>query len=170
MLYRSVYFLFQDESSVRKIIDELENRLGFDDYQLHAIVTEDHTLLELPGATVHQKNHAAIRTEKILWYLTVSVFTVALIGMVITLLAASWLLAVLLAIVVVGAQLSGYLFGNRIPNAQLDRFRTGLEQGDILLQVDVPRGRVDEVKGFVAARYPDSITNISNWSVGTLGH
>ncbi|MFO7594483.1 MAG: hypothetical protein R6X15_10635 [Pseudomonadota bacterium] len=170
MLYRSVYFLFHDEAGVRKVIDELENRLGFDDYQLHAIVTEDHTLLEMPGATVHKKSSAAIRTEKILWYLSVSVFTIALIAMVVTLLAASWYLALLFALLVVGAQLSGYLFGSRIPNAQLDRFRTGLEQGDIVLQVDVPRGRVDEVKGFVGARYPDSLTNISNWSVGTIGH
>lgn len=169
MLYRSIYFLFHDEHTVRKVIEALENRLGLDDYQLHAIVNEGHTLRELPGATVHQKTAAAMRTEKILWYLTVGVFTLSLIALAITLLAASWFLAALFALLVVAAQASGYLFGNRVPNAQLDRFRTGLEQGDILLQVDVSRDNVRMVKAFVAEHYPDSTTNISNWHVGTIG-
>lgn len=169
MLYRSLYFLFHDEQAVRRIIDELETKQGLDDYQLHAIVNEGHDLIELPGATVHQKSAAAARTEKALWYLTIGVFTVSLIALALTLLAASWFLAAVFALLVVGAQASGYLFGNRVPNAQLDRFRTGLEQGDIVLQVDVPRKDVKAIKRFVAERYPESTTNISNWHVGAIG-
>lgn len=125
--------------------------------------------MEMPGATVHKKSTAAIRTEKILWYVTIAIFTLALIALALTLLAASWYWAIFFGVLVVAAQASGYLFGNRIPNAQLDRFRTGLEQGDIVLQVDVPRDRVRTVKGFMVSRHPDSNTNISNWHVGTLG-
>lgn len=169
MLYRSLYFLFHDEHTVRRVIDELEKSLGLDDFQLHAITNEGHTLVEMPGATVHKKSSAAIRTEKVLWYLSIGVFTIALIALALTLLAASWYWAILFGVLVVAAQFSGYLFGNRVPNAQLDRFRTGLEQGDIVLQVDVPRGRVKEIKGFIAAHHPDSTTNISNWHVGTIG-
>ncbi len=169
MIYRSLYFLFKDEQTVRKVIEDLEQQQGLDDYQLHAIVDEGHTLVELPGATVHQKSTAAIRTEKTLWYISIAVFTIALIALAVTLLAASWILATLFAILVFGAQLSGYLFGNRIPNAQLDRFRTGLEQGYILLQVDVPREQVQDIKAFIARHYPDSTTNISNWNIGAVG-
>lgn len=169
MLYRSLYFLFHDERTVRKVIEDMENRLGLDDYQLHAITNEGHTLMELPGATVHQKSTAAIRTEKILWYITIGVFTLALIALALTLLAASWYWAIFFGALVVGAQFSGYLFGNRVPNAQLDRFRTGLELGDIVLQVDVPRSQIKSVKDFMAEHYPNSKTNISNWHVGTIG-
>lgn len=169
MLYRSLYFLFHDESTVRRVIDELEQQLGLEDYQLHAIVNEGHTLMELPGASVHQKSAAERRTEKLLWYLSVGVFTVSLIALALTLLAASWLLAALFALLVVVAQASGLLFGNRVPNAQLDRFRTGLEQGDIVLQVDTRRENVRKVRTFIAERYPDAPTNISNWHVGTVG-
>ena len=98
------------------------------------------------------------------------IFVIALIAMAITLLASSWYLALLFGVLVVGAQLSGYLFGNRIPNAQLDRFRHGLEQGYIVLQVDVPRSEVRKVKAFLAEHYPESGTNISNWHVGAPGH
>lgn len=170
MLYRSLYFLFRDEQSVRSAINELETRLGLDDVQLHAITNEGHTLVELPGTTVHQKSPAAIRTEKLLWYVTVIIFVAALIATAITLLAASWYLAVLFGIVVVGMQLSGYLFGNRIPNAQLDRFRHGIEQGYIVLQVDVPTNQVKQVREFLAKQYPESTTNISNWHMGAFGH
>lgn len=170
MLYRSLYFLFHDERSVRTAIDKLERNLGLDDFQLHAITNEGHALVELPGATVHQKSPAAVRTEKMLWYISVIIFVIALIALAITLLAASWYLAALFALVVIGAQFSGYLFGNRIPNAQLDRFRHGLEQGYIVLQVDVPRSEVRKVKAFLAENYPESGTNISNWHVGAPGH
>jgi len=169
MLYRSLYFLFHDERTVRRVIDELENNLGLDDFQLHAITNEGHTLFELPGATVHRKSAAAIRTERLLWYLTIGVFTIALIALALTLLAASWYWAIFFGVLVIGAQISGYLFGNRLPNAQLDRFRTGLEQGDIVLQVDVPLDQVKTVKGFIDERHPESKTNISNWHVGTIG-
>ena len=169
MLYRSIYFLFHDEKAVRSIISELESKLGLDDYQLHAVTSEDHGLVEMPGATVHKKSPAAARLERILWYLSITIFTVALIALALSLLAASWILAVFFGILVVVAQLSGYLFVNRIPNAQLDRFRTGLEQGDIVLQVDVPRKDVAQVREFICNRYPDSRTNISNWHIGAFG-
>jgi hypothetical protein len=88
---------------------------------------------------------------------------------VLSLLAGSWYLSALFGLLVVGAQLSGYLLGNRIPNAQLDRFRTGLSQGDIVLQVDVPPGQSKEVKAFIEERIPDARTGVSNWHVGTIG-
>lgn len=169
MLYRSIYFLFHDEKAVRSIISELENKLGLDDFQIHAVTAEGHGLVEMPGATVHRKSPKAARLERLLWYLSITVFTIALIALALSLLAASWILAVLFGLMVVGAQLSGYLFVNRIPNAQLDRFRTGLEQGDIVLMVDVPRRDVDLVRNFVYDRYPDSRTNISNWHIGAFG-
>jgi len=169
MLYRSLYFLFHDEGTVRRVIDELEANLGLDDFQLHAITNEGHTLMEMPGATVHKKSTAAIRTERLLWYTTIAIFTLSLIALALTLLAASWYWALFFGVLVVAAQASGYLFGNRIPNAQLDRFRTGLERGDIVLQVDVPRGKIKEIKAFMGSHHPDANTNISNWHVGTIG-
>lgn len=169
MLYRSIYFLFHNENAVRNIIAELEEKLGLDDYQLHAVTAEGHGLVQMPGATVRKKSPATARLERILWYLSIALFAIALIAFALSLLAASWILALFFGLLVLGAQLSGYLFVNRIPNAQLDRFRTGLEQGDILLQVDVPRKNVALVRDFVCNRYPDSRTNISNWHIGAFG-
>lgn len=169
MLTRSIYFLFHDEKDVRRITAELERRLGLNDSQLRAIVSEEHGLRELPGATMHVHPTAPTRTERMLWFLSITIFTIALIAFAISLLTASIAWSVFFGLLVLGSQLSGYLFVNRIPNAQLDRFRTGLEQGDIVLQVDVPLRDVGLVKSFVANRYPDSRTNISNLHIGAFG-
>lgn len=169
MIYRSLYFLFHDEQTVRELIGRLEERFALDDTQLHAIIESDHKMAELPGATTHKKALLAIRRERNFLYLSVAVFTLSLIALVLTLLAGSWYLSALFGLMVVGGQLSGYLLGNRIPNAQLDRFRTRLSQGDIVLQVDVPPGQCKEVKAFIEERIPDAKTGVSNWHVGTIG-
>lgn len=169
MLYRSLYFLFHNEQNVRKFIGELQQQFDLDDTQLHAIIESNHQLTELPGATVHKKSPEAIRRERNFLYLSVAIFTLSLIALAASLLTGAWYLSVLFALLVVASQLSGYLLGNRIPNAQLDRFRTGLSQGDIVLQVDVPPGRCKEVKAFIDERIPDARTGVSNWHVGTIG-
>ena len=169
MLYRSLYFLFHDEQTVREVIGKLEQQFGLDDTQLHAIIENNHQLTELPGATLHKKTPQALRRERNLLYLSVAVFTLSLIGLVLTLLAGYWYLSALFAVLVVAGQLYGYLLGNRIPNAQLDRFRTGLSQGDIVLQVDVPPSQCKAVRAFIEERIPDATTGVSNWHVGTIG-
>ncbi len=169
MIYRSLYFLFHNEHTVRKFIDELEQQFGLDDTQLHAIIESEHKLTELTGATVHRKSPEAIRREQHFLYASVAVFTLSLIALVMSLLAGSWYLSALFAVLVVAGQLAGYLLGNRIPNAQLDRFRTGMSQGDIVLQVDVPPRQCKAVKAYIDERIPDAKTGVSNWHVGTIG-
>ena len=169
MLYRRVYFLFHDESAARRTIEELEQKLGLEDYQIHALVNGEGGFAQLPDATVHRKSPQSVRLERFLWYLSIGLFTVALIAFVLALLATSWLWVTLFAAIVVAAQMSGYLFTNRIPNAQLDRFRSALNHGEILLLVDVPRRRVAAVKELVYSRYPEAKTNGSNWHINAFG-
>ncbi len=169
MLYRRIYFLFHDETTTRNAITGLESDLGLEDYQLHALARSDEGLIEMPGGTVHKKSPQAERLEKVLWYFSITVFTLALIFFVLALLATSLAWAVVFAIIVVGAQLSGYLFTDRAGSAQLDRFRTALDHGEILLMVDVPRRKVREVKAYVDSRHPEAKTNGGNWHIGALG-
>ena len=169
MLYRSIYFLFHNEQTVHKFIGELEEQFGLDDSQLHAIIESDHQLTELPGATVHKRSAQAIRRERNFLLLSAAVFTLSLIALVLSLLVGAWYLTALFAALVVAGQLSGYLLGNRLPNPQLDRFRTGMARGDIVLQVDAPPGQCKEIKKFIDERIPDAKTGVSNWHVGTIG-
>ncbi len=169
MFYRSLYFVFCDERGVRRAINDLEQEFGLNDTQLHAYVGDINDLHELPGATLHRHTHQAIVKAKWIWYLSIAVFVFALTGLILSLLVASWYWAVLLGLIVLLTQLSGYLFGNRIPNAQLNRFHTGLHRGDIVLQVDVPRQNAEKIKAYLDRHYPGTVSNISNLHLGSLG-
>ncbi len=169
MFCRSLYFVFHNEQSVHHMIAELKSQFGLNDSQLHAIIESDHQLTELPGTTLHKKTPEAIRRERNFLLLSTAVFTLALIALVVSLLAGNWYLTALFAALAIAGQLSGYLLGNRIPNPQLDRFRTGMSQGDIVLQVDVPPSQCKAVRAYIAERIPDATTGVSNWHVGTIG-
>jgi hypothetical protein len=68
------------------------------------------------------------------------------------------LVAVLLG-AVIGALLGmwmGSLAAMAVPNSRLARFREEIESGKVLLMVDVPFVRVDEVRNLVHAKHPEA--------------
>jgi hypothetical protein len=64
---------------------------------------------------------------------------------------------------IVAAALAGMLFGTwassmqgaSLPNTRLAAFDDELQKGSILLMVDVPSGRVDELEVLLAQRHPE---------------
>jgi len=65
------------------------------------------------------------------------------------------ILAMALAGALVGAW-SSSLVAVSVPNAQLKKFERALEQGQILLMVDVPRERVDEITDGIRRHHPEA--------------
>jgi hypothetical protein len=55
---------------------------------------------------------------------------------------------------VFGAWVSS-MIGASLPSRRLARFEKAIEQGSILLMVDVPRSRIDEVEGMLEAAHPE---------------
>jgi hypothetical protein len=68
------------------------------------------------------------------------------------------------AAMIVAAALVGMLFGAwassmqgaSLPNSRLASFDDELKKGSILLMVDVPSGRVDELESLLAQRHPET--------------
>jgi len=44
-----------------------------------------------------------------------------------------------------------------VPNSRLKAFHAAIEKGQVLLMVDVPRDRVDEVRALVAGTHPEAV-------------
>jgi hypothetical protein len=66
---------------------------------------------------------------------------------------------VVLALTLLGAVFglwSGSMVGSSVPNSRLKQFQQSMQEGRILLMVDVPRGRVEEIEGLVANRHPEA--------------
>lgn len=64
---------------------------------------------------------------------------------------------------IIAATLAGMLFGAwassmqgaSLPNSRLAAFDAELQKGSILLMVDVPSGRIDEIEALLAQRHPE---------------
>lgn len=169
MVYRRIYFLFHDEDTARRAIRELKDKLGITAPQMHALVNGADGFIPLPGLPAPPRLTRRPGTEGTLWYSGMVPFTVALIALAVAVLLGAWRWVVVFASMVVAIQLAGYLFTNRIPNAQLDRFRTALDHGEILLLVDVPYPQVRRVKQLIYHRHPEAKTNSGNWHLGASG-
>jgi uncharacterized membrane protein YeaQ/YmgE (transglycosylase-associated protein family) len=69
------------------------------------------------------------------------------------------MVAVLVA-ALVGAALGVWvaaMVGLQVPNSRLSAFQRDIEEGRILLMLDVPSGRYDEVHGIIAHRHPEAV-------------
>jgi len=57
---------------------------------------------------------------------------------------------------IVGAWISGPLIGASTPNARLTAYHKSLQDGHILLIIDVPAKRVEDVRKIIKDHYPDA--------------
>jgi hypothetical protein len=60
----------------------------------------------------------------------------------------------------IGAPLGGWMAsmaGAAVPNSRLRQFQADLEAGRVLMMVDVPFGRVDEITELVVSRHPEAV-------------
>jgi HAMP domain-containing protein len=48
------------------------------------------------------------------------------------------------------------MIGISIPSSRLERFRKALDDGQLLLMIDVPRGRVEEIEALLQAAHPEA--------------
>jgi hypothetical protein len=66
--------------------------------------------------------------------------------------------AAILLVALGGALFGGWASGMNaaaVPNTRLRQFAQPIEQGKVLLIMDVPAGRVEEIEGMIAKRHPE---------------
>jgi uncharacterized membrane protein YeaQ/YmgE (transglycosylase-associated protein family) len=155
---RRLYFLLPDVASARRAADELL-LARVDDRHMHFLARRGTDLGEL-----HEAGYA-LKTD---------VGRGAAFGLVLGALAGALLgalivgnppqgthpgLAAAVAATLVGALLGtwlGSMAAIAVPNSRLRSFQPEIERGRVLLMVDVPYARVDEVRAVVLARHPEA--------------
>jgi hypothetical protein len=157
-MLRRLYWLLPDVESARRTADDL--LLGrVDDRHMHFLARRGTDLGELHEASILHKTdvrHAAGR----------GLFLGGLLGAL-----AAWLLtqfpiaglpfqhAGVLMVIAAGAAFGVFaatLVGVAVPNSKLAKFAAEIESGKILLMVDVPLGRIDEVQALLERRHPEA--------------
>jgi len=157
---RRLYFLVPTIESATQIVDELL-LARVDERYIH-IAAKDHHLLHdahLPEANLLQESDFIPAVEK---GLAVGGGTGILAGLVAMTFPPAGLVlggGAILGLGVVGAGFGAWvsgMIGISIENSQLKEFEQAIEDGQLLLMIDVPKKRVDEVTGSVKKHHPEA--------------
>jgi len=155
---RRLYFLLPSVARARQVVDELL-LARIDEHHIHVLANDDTTLGDLPRANLLQRSDFIHGVEI---GLIVGGATGVLAGLVAIafppegIQLGGWaVLALALAGALIGAWVSG-MVGTDIPNSQLKEFERAVEQGQILMMVDVPKDKVETVSRMIKRHHPEA--------------
>lgn len=155
---RRLYFLVPDTGIASSIVDDLL-LARVEEKHIHLIAKRNIPLGELLEASFLQKTDFLPAIERAL---VVGGATGTLAGLVALALAPGVVVAggaVLLASTLSGAGIGAWLggmVGMNVGNSRLQQFEAAIEAGAILMLVDVPLARVDEISTLIRSRHPDA--------------
>ena len=155
---KRLYFLLPDIPSAQKTMNDLL-LARIDDRHMHFLAREDLDLSMLHEANILQKSDLVHGAE-------LGLILGGGMGIVAGMIAAffppfgeapQWGLALIMFLIgaVFGTWVAS-MIGSSAPNSRLKQFDGAIETGAILLMVDVPRWRVDEIETMVEQTHPEA--------------
>ena len=153
---RRLYFLLPNTEVAQNVVNELLLS-HVPEKHLHVIANPDVDLGNLPEASLLQKSDFIPAMERGVAVggatgLLAGLVALALPGVVI---AGGAILATGMLGVGMGAWLGG-MIGMDVENTQVKQFQEAIQQGQLLVLVDVPKDRVEEIQQQVMKHYPDA--------------
>ena len=154
---RRMYFILQDSQRTKAVHDELLLAL-IPETHMHVVANDDVDLTGLPEASLLQKSDLV---HAIQLGIPIGGLTGILIGIVA--IVAGWISPGFEAQLILATALTGLFMGTfastliavNVPNTRHLAFEKDLKAGHLLLIVDVPVARVDEIKTMVSRHHPD---------------
>jgi hypothetical protein len=152
---RRLYFLLPDLTITHKVVDELL-LAHTPEKHIHVIAKEGTKLGDLPEASLVQKSDFLPAMERGLALggatgVVAGLIAVAIPGVVV---AGGALLAMGVAGAGMGAWLGG-MIGLDVENSQVRQFESAIQEGQILMLVDVPKDRVEKVQASIREHHPE---------------
>jgi uncharacterized membrane protein YeaQ/YmgE (transglycosylase-associated protein family) len=155
---RRLYFLLPGVARARQVVDELL-LARIDDHHIHVLAKDDIPLGDLPRANLLQRSDFIHGIEV---GLSVGGATGILAGLIAVafppdgVALGGWtVLVCALAGALIGAWVSG-MIGTDVPNSQLKEFQEAVQQGQILMMVDVPKSQVQAVTNMIRRHHPEA--------------
>lgn len=155
---KRLYFVLPDVESARRIEDDLL-LAKVEDRHMHFLARRGTDLQTLPEATPLQKSDLVHGMEV---GLVVGALAGGLLGLAAVMLGGiprEYLIPAVVTGSVAGAVFGVWVSGMiaaSVPNSRLRGFTRTLEEGHVLLMVDVPRERVKEISELVRRRHPEA--------------
>lgn len=164
---RRLFFLLPDVKQAKDIVFEL-NQIGIDQTHMHVIAREDIDTTGLPESTSLQKKDGIYQIEQFLWNSNLVLFTIALFFAMYFFLTNSPIVALVPLAIMLICFASGCLFTSKVPSTHLSEFETAISHGEILLVVNTPKKRVQQLDDFIHTQHPEAITAGIGWTVEAL--
>ncbi|MDN5869742.1 MAG: DUF1269 domain-containing protein [Nitrococcus sp.] len=154
---KRLYFLLPNVETTRGVVHELLLNHVEERY-IHVVAREGTPLEELPEASLGQKSDVLPAAEK---GMVVGGATGAIAGLAAAAIPAAGVVAAGAALVFMttagGAGLGAWassMIGISADSSRLKKFHEALEAGEILVLVDVTKGRVDEIEELIRKHHP----------------
>ncbi len=157
---RRLYFLLPDVNSAKAIVDELL-LARIEERHIHIAAADHHALLEanLPEANLLQESDFVPAVERGVAIggatgILAGIAAIAIPGVGLAL-GGGAILGIGLAGAGLGAWVSG-MIGISVPSSRLSDFESAIEEGQLLMMVDVPKAKVDSITELVKGHHPEA--------------
>ena len=157
---RRLYFMLPDFNSARGMLNEML-LARVEERHLHFLAKRGTLPADLPEASVLQKTDMVHGAEL---GLVIGGAVGALGGVAAVLMppaGVSLQLVTILLTALFGAFFGVWvssMIGTQVPNSRLKVFQADIERGQVLMMVDVPLGRVSEIRELVRRRHPEVVS------------
>lgn len=154
---KRIYFLVPDVSLTEKIVHELFEA-GIEERHMHVLAKRNTPLHELPEATLLEKTDFIPAVERGLALGGVAGMLAGLVAIALPtglVIGGGGLVAIALAGAGIGSWLSG-MVGMNVGNTKLRPYEEAIERGEVLLMVDTPKARVEEIHQLVLKHHPEA--------------
>lgn len=153
---RRIYFLVPTIATAHKIVDELRAE-GIEDRHLHILAKRDTPLGDLPEAGLTIKTDFIPAIERGAALGGVSGLLAGLIGLRFAgfAIAGGPVLGILIASATI-ASLAAGLIGMNIGNSRLKKYEEAIEQGELLLLIDIPKDQIEAISESIAKHHPEA--------------
>lgn len=156
---RRMYFILPSRQITKKVHDELLLAL-IPETHMHVVANPEVDLSGLPEASVLQKSDLVHAVQL---GIPIGGLTGILIGIVAIM--AGWISPGFEAQLILATALTGLFMGTfastliavNVPNTRHLAFEKDLKKGHLLLIVDVPVARVDDIKALVTKHHPEAV-------------
>lgn len=158
---RRLYFMVPDVTSARQIRDELL-LARIEDAHIHVLAKDDIPLAGLHEASILQKSDFVHGAETGLAIGGGIGIVAGAVAVFFPPAGVDLQLVTILLTALIGAAFGAWvasMVASSIPNSRLKNFESAIAAGRILMMVDVPPGRVDEIRKLVASHHPEATSS-----------
>jgi hypothetical protein len=160
LMRRRLYFVLPDVQSARTMRDDML-LARIETKHMHFLSKRDTLPPDLPEASVLQKTDIVHGAQV---GLTIGAVVGAVAGGLLVMFPPEGVAPKLIAVLIVA--MGGAIFGawvssmvaSAVPNSRLKAFERDIESGKVLMMVDVPMRRVQEVCDLVRRRHPEALS------------